>query len=159
MASTSQGTSAPKGRRTPVVRLVLLLLVLGAVGLLVSQLPNLSTRLNTGPNTANLPPAGVIWFGTSFDTTTFEVSGQADTFTQSSPLAMVAHFTRTIPGGQAVNILFDGVTIKSESASGSDYDVYGQTLNAAVIPTGSHTWTVQDLGGNTLASGTVTISP
>ncbi len=159
MASTGQGTSAPQGRRIPVVRLVLLLLVLGAVGLLVSQLPNLSTGPNTGPNTANLPPAGVIWFGTSFDTTTFEVSGQADTFAQSSPLAMVAHFTRTIPGGQAVNILFDGVTIKSQSASGSDYDVYGQTLNAAVIPTGSHTWTVQDLGGNTLASGTVTITP
>jgi hypothetical protein len=32
-------------------------------------------------------------------------------------------------------------------------------LNVAVLPTGAHTFQIEDLGGNMLASGTVTITP
>ena len=107
----------------------------------------------------DLPPAGSIWFGTSFDTTTFAIAGHTSMFTPGDPLVLVAHFSRTIPGGQAINLLYDGQTLKSVAASTSDYDACGQTLSSALLPTGGHTFTIQDLGGNQLANGSLTVLP
>lgn len=106
----------------------------------------------------NVPPAGTVWFGTSFDTTTFVLSGQASTFPHGQ-VAMVAHFEHKVPGGQAVSLQIDGVAFGSQTASASDYDVYGLMLSAIYLPVGSHTVSIDDAGGNSLAAGTVTITP
>jgi hypothetical protein len=112
----------------------------------------------TSPADPLVPPPATIWFGTSFDTTTLDVSGQASSFGQGDPVVMVAHFTRVVPGGQSINILLDGVIIKSTAASASDYDLFGMALNSALLPAGQHTLEIDDVGGNMLASGIVTIT-
>jgi hypothetical protein len=71
---------------------------------------------------------------------------------------MVAHFSSTVSSGKGLNVLVDGVIIKSTSAT-SDWDLFGMALNVAVLPTGTHTFEIDDVGGNRLASGTVTITP
>jgi len=112
-----------------------------------------------GVQATNLPPAGTVWFGTSFDTTTFVIAGQASSFPQSGQVALVARLSKMVPGGQPVNLLVDGIVMKSAAASSSDYDAFGSTLTAAQMTTGSHAVTVTDAGGNLLASGSVTITP
>jgi hypothetical protein len=132
----------------------LVILVLAGGGLLWTQ----AQKSSPGPNPANVPPVGTIWFGRSFDTTTFELSGQADTFGQSGQIAMVAHLSRKIPGGQAINVAVDGVIVKSDTSS-SDYDLFGLTWSAEFFATGTHSIAVQDVGGTTLASGIVAVTP
>ena len=150
-ASAAQTHNTSNLRRGALL-LAVVLLVVGAGGFFITR----QSGVQPGPN---VPPAGTIWFGTSFDTTTFEVSGQASSFAQGDRVVMVAHLSRTIPGGQSVNVLLDGVILRSESPTASDYNLYGIALNAAVLPTGTHTFEVEDVGGNTLASGAVTITP
>jgi hypothetical protein len=117
----------------------------------------LTRQTGVQPN-ANQPPAGTIWFGTSFDESTFAVSGQASSFTQRDHVVMVAHFSTTVSSGKGVNILMDGVILRSTSVT-SNVDLFGMALNVAVLPTGSHTFEIDDVGGNRLASGAVTITP
>jgi hypothetical protein len=117
----------------------------------------LTRQTGVQPN-ANQPPAGTIWFGTSFDASTFAVSGQASSFTQRDHVVMVAHFNGTVSSGNGLNILVDGVILKSETAT-SNWDLFGMALNAAVLPTGTHAFEIDDVGGNRLASGAVTITP
>jgi hypothetical protein len=71
---------------------------------------------------------------------------------------MVAHFSTTVSSGKGVNILMDGVILRSTSVT-SNVDLFGMALNVAVLPTGSHTFEIDDVGGNRLASGAVTITP
>jgi hypothetical protein len=51
-----------------------------------------------------------------------------------------------------------GWIIKSQTAS-SNADLLGQALNVADMATGTHTFEIEDVGGNLLASGIVTITP
>jgi len=146
-------------RRVTLLLLVVVLAVGGGGFIFIEWQSGVRPVVFGQPAAANVPPAGTIWFGTSFDTTTFAISGQASSFAQGDRVVMVAHLSRTIPGGQSVNVLLDGVILRSESPTASDYDLYGIALNAAVLPTGTHTFEVEDVGGNTLASGAVTITP
>ncbi|MGD0123681.1 MAG: hypothetical protein ABSC46_14155 [Candidatus Limnocylindrales bacterium] len=131
--------------------IAVVLLVVGVGGFFITR------QAGVQPND-NQPPAGTIWFGTSFDTSTFAVSGQASSFTQGDHVVMVAHFSSTVSSGKGLNILYDGVFIKSVTAT-SDWDLFGMALNVAVLTTGTHTFEIDDVGGNRLASGTVTITP
>jgi len=106
----------------------------------------------------NLPPVGTIWFGASFDATTFAITGQSTTFAQGDKLVMVAHFTRVVPSGQGFNFVVDRTPIKAVTAT-ADTDVYGLALTSALLPLGTHAFEVDDAGGNALASGTLTITP
>jgi len=116
------------------------------------------TRHDVQPE-PNVPPAGTIWFGTSFDTKTLAVSGEALSFAQGSRVVMVAHFSATVPGGQGTNLVVDGVSFPEGSASASNYDLLGAVILQAFLTTGPHTFEVEDLGGNSLAAGIVTITP
>lgn len=117
---------------------------------------------SSGPAPADVPPPGQIWFGSSFDTTTFVLSGRSTTLPLGSQVAFVARLTRPSKGevvGLQLNVggtpaTWPGGTL----AAGSD--VMGQVLPAAeVYQPGPLRVEVVDVGGNVLASGTVTISP
>jgi hypothetical protein len=150
-AANAAQTHNTSNLRRGALLLGVVLLVVGVGGFFITR------QSGVQPN-ANQPPAGTIWFGTSFDTSTFAVSGQASSFTQSEHVVMVAHFSSTVSSGKGLNVLVDGVIIKSTSAT-SDWDLFGMALNVAVLPTGTHTFEIDDVGGNRLASGTVTITP
>ena len=147
--------SATTGRSSNLTRGALLL---GLVVVVVAVGGFLMTRRTGVQPNANQPPAGTIWFGTSVNTSTFAVSGQASSFVRGIQVVVAATFSTTVSSGKGVNILIDGVILRSTSAT-SDWDLFGMALNVAVLPTGAHTFQIEDLGGNMLASGTVTITP
>jgi len=117
-----------------------------------------ATPAPTPTETPARPPDGAIWFGTSFNTSTFEVSGHGSSFSQSDKVIMVASLSVVVKSGQALNLLADGSLVKSQTAS-SDWDTFGVTLVPSVFGVGTHTFEVQDSAGNTLAKGTVTFTP
>lgn len=103
-----------------------------------------------------------MWFGSSFDLSTFALTGRTTTIKLGSPVAFVAHLSRKSTGevvGLELNI--GGVAATwpgGQPAAGSD--VMGEVLPAAeIFQPGPLVVRVVDAGGNTLASGTVTISP
>jgi hypothetical protein len=106
-----------------------------------------------------IPPAGSIWFGTSFDPVTFEVLGRAPSISHSLTMALVAHLTETIPGGQSVSLAIDGVALGLSAASPSPYFVYALTILPAWVGPGQHTFKISTMDGAELASGTVTVTP
>jgi hypothetical protein len=109
--------------------------------------------------TQNLPPAGAIWFGTSFDTTTLAISGQASVFHKGNAMVLVAHLSRAVSSGQPVSVLMDGAVLSSQvlSTSSPYMDRIGFVLYSSTFPVGVHTFVIEDAGGNRLAQGTVTI--
>jgi hypothetical protein len=135
--------------------LLLLVLAVGAGGLLWSQ----AQQSSPGPTAANVPAAGAIWFGTSVNTSTGEVSGHADTFSQSAQIVAVAHLPQPMSGGQIVSFTIDGVIVESSSPSGSSFDLVWLTISPGRLTAGVHGFGVEDSGANSLASGTVTITP
>ena len=112
---------------------------------------------SSGVQETNLPPAGQIWFGTSFDSTTFVIAGKTDTFTSGATFAFVAHFSKTYNGSFNIRIELNGTQVEQDQKSTSgDWDYFGSTFNSAVLPAGGAvTITVFDVGNTTLASGTV----
>lgn len=108
----------------------------------------------------NVPPAGSIWFGTSFDPTSFAITGQATSFASGSQIAAVAHLTKQ-GAGHVVIYLTAGSTRLPEGSgdlSGSN-DLLADVLNGlGALPAGTYSITVEDQGGNTLSSGSLTIT-
>ena len=117
-----------------------------------------ATPVPTPTETPARPPDGAIWFGTSFSTTTFEVSGHGSTFSQSDHVIMVASLSVVVKSGQALSLFADGSLVKSQTAT-ADWDTFGVTLVPTVFGVGTHTFEVRDSAGNTLAKGTVTFTP
>jgi hypothetical protein len=151
-AANAAQTHNPSNLRRGALLLGIVLLVVAAGGFFITR----QSGVQPGPN---VPPAGTIWFGTSFDTTTFAVSGQASSFARGDHVVMVASFSRTIPGGQGINLVVDGSSFPEGSGSASNYDLFGAVILQAFLTTGTHTFEIDDVGGNPLASGTVTITP
>lgn len=114
--------------------------------------------VSTGTVTANdIPPVGQIWFGDSFNTTTFAIAGRKTAVGVQDPFSFVAHLPRSVDGSEIVfRVLYNGALVVTQAANvqGSG-DVFGFSpgpLSAA----GSWTYQLTDIGGNVLASGTVT---
>jgi hypothetical protein len=106
---------------------------------------------------ANYPPAGVIWFGSSFDATTFAVHDQADSFAVGVQVALVAHSSQLIPEGKKATLSFDGYDFQTQVATAGGFDTYGMVIDSVFLTPGKHTAILKDLGGNELARGTLTI--
>lgn len=110
----------------------------------------------------DVPPAGSMWFGSSFDTTTFAMTGRTTTIRFGSQVAYVAHLTRPSTGESFVLSLDIGglpATWPGGQLEPGD-EIMGQVLPAAEIyQPGPLTVRVVDAGGTTLAEGTVTITP
>jgi len=115
-----------------------------------------------GVPAANLPPVGQELFGTSFNTTTFALTGTASSFPAGSSVAVVAHLSSKVPEGQAIAIMVDGYTYNTGKAGAGGSDVFGIVITPggfAGTPGLAHTVTFADVGGNVLATGTLTATP
>lgn len=104
----------------------------------------------------DIPPAGQIWFGQSFDPQTFALTGQRTTVGTQEPVALVAHLTKPIEGNVTIRASLGGALIGSApiEVTGSG-EVFGYVLGALVTP-GEYRYDIVDIGGNVLASGIVT---
>ena len=109
-----------------------------------------------GVEAVNVPPAGDIWFGDTFDTETFELSGRTDTVGTSETFALVGTLPRSIDGSELmVRASWDGNQVWNQPAnvSGSG-EVWGFTYGP-LSQAGRWTFELTDVGGNVLASGSV----
>ena len=108
------------------------------------------------PVVVDLPPNGVIWFGSSFDATTFAIKAKTFRVNINTPFSMVASLTH---GEKGANLLLrlslDGGLAEPQPLKATGFaEVWGFTLDA--LPAGG-TWTYDlvDIGGDVLASGTI----
>lgn len=113
----------------------------------------------TGSTTGNLPPSGQIWFGSSFDQATSALSGTTTTTPVGSTVALVATLSRAVSEGETVMLLSsseDMTTSQSMTITRS-----GNVLDSTVGPfqaAGTYMFQVAEIGGNTLASGALTVT-
>ena len=111
-----------------------------------------------GVSAANVPAAGDVWFGTSFDPTTFAIAQRATTFSTSQAVAAVIHLTRSVDGSElSIRSYWNGTLLATSALSWSGTgDVWGTTLGPAL---GAGDWRYEfvDVGGNVLASGQITV--
>ena len=129
--------------------------VLALAGLVIAFV--LVPRANVGGASGNIPPAGEVWFGSSFDPNTLSLSGHTQTVGVQQGFAIVAHLSRPVDGSTMVlRIYFNGslVTSRAANAKGTA-DVWGFSAGPLFQP-GRWRWEFADIGGNVLASGEVT---
>lgn len=136
-----------EGRATRIVGLALVIVVALSVGLLLSR----------HDGSASIPPPGSIWFCTSFDAKSFEIRGRADAFVYGARVAFVAHLGQTVPGGYSVTVDIDGHSAPTMAAPPAGMRFYGVTIDPAFLTVGAHYVRVFDIGGNELASGSLTV--
>lgn len=104
------------------------------------------------------PPAGTIWFGSSFDAQTFELSGRSGHSATGATVAAVARLTQPVADGQAsVVVALNGTTLATmplHLAGSGAHDIVAWTFALPVA--GAYQVTVHGPGGATLASGSIT---
>ena len=151
--------AAPKEGVQPlglVVGIIALVVIVGGAYFAIS------TGLGGGsvPTTAKVPPVGSIWFGSSFDTSTFELTGQTKTATVGTPIALVGHLPTSVGSGDVnLRVSYNGSVVINQNVSmkGSG-NLFGTTLTPMTYA-GSYDFAINDLGGNILASGSLTVAP
>jgi hypothetical protein len=140
--------------------IVVLIIVLGAVAAWQSGLFGGGSVLPpTGGAPANVPPTGQMWFGTSFDPNTFSISGRTSTARTGSTVAAVANLPRSISSGDAnMRVSLDGevIALQQITMQGSG-DLFGISLGPYFLA-GLYKYEILDLGGNVLASGSLTVT-
>lgn len=106
----------------------------------------------SGPAAADLPPAGSVWFGSSFDPATFVVHGRTTTVPAGQPVAVVAHLSHSIDMSAAnLRISLDGTNYLNQALGlAGEGDVYGMTFSPPAA--GHYLVEVADVGGNVVAS-------
>ncbi|MHB8399937.1 MAG: hypothetical protein ACYDCI_13570 [Candidatus Limnocylindrales bacterium] len=150
--ATGAGDDSRRGMIGALLGALLLIAVVGAVmlGGAKSSTPQVAA--------ANLPPAGEVWFGFSFDPNTFAMSQQATTFSTSAPIAAVIHLTHSMAGSQmSLRSYWNGTLVATTALTWSGTgDVWGTTLGP-VLEAGDWRYEFVDVGGNVLASGQITV--
>lgn len=131
--------------------------IVGLIVLVVGLAISVGLLLSRNGGSANVPPAGSIWFGSSFDTKSFEIRDRADSFTSGARVALVAHLSQTVPAGYAATIDIDGHSTPTTVAPSAGMDFYGVMIPSAFLTPGVHHVRVSDIGGNELASGSLTV--
>lgn len=104
----------------------------------------------------NVPPAGTIWFGTSFDPSSMELAGRKTAVGSTEAFSMVAHLTKTMNATDLViRSYFDGQLVGQSpvSAQGSG-EVWGFSPGP-LSAVGTWRYDITDVGGNVLASGSL----
>jgi hypothetical protein len=163
MVSPAQPVPVPgPRRRSPIQNLVIIVGVVALVAVTYLLLTRTTAEPGVAPR-ANEPPAGQVWFGSAFDSTTLEVRGKMSTVTRGQPVALVAHFSRTVPKGIAVRVVVtrpDGrsATVGTQTFA-ADADRFGVVIQSALLDTtGGFSFEVKDVGGNRLASGSLQVA-
>lgn len=113
--------------------------------------------IQPAPAQVNLPPVGDAWFGTSFDTTTFEVRGRLSSVGVQDSFVMVAQIPRVMDGSELViRAYLDGALIANQQSNATGLgDVWGFNLGP-LFAAGTWRYELADIGGNVLASGQLT---
>jgi hypothetical protein len=137
-----------------------LLVVAGAIFSALAILPRGTADTSTPQATSatsRIPPIGKIWFGSSFDTETLEVSGRLSTVTANQGFSLVAHLPKDM---EATALLIrtswngDLVATTPVNAAGSG-ELWGLTPGP-LYAAGEWRYDMTDIGGNVLATGTIT---
>ncbi len=139
---------------------ILVALVLLAIIGVAFVLLNGSRAPGPGVDSANIPPAGTVWFGSSFDPKTFAISDRLTTVTANQGFSFVAHLSRTIDASElAIRTSWNGQLVASVavSAKGSG-DAWGFSPGP-LFAAGEWKYDLTDIGGNVLATGTITATP
>lgn len=105
---------------------------------------------------ANLPPAGEVWFGSSFDASTFEIRGRTRSVGTNEAFALVAQLPRSMRAdGLAMRLSLDGELVGNEAVNATgEGELWGFSAGPLFAP-GTWTYEFTDIGGNVLASGEI----
>jgi len=144
-----------------IVGLVVLVLGVAYQGGLIDNLTSTFNSAANGvdttvPSTADIPPAGTVWFGDTFDPSTFEIANRATTGKVGDTLAFVGHLTERGSGIQVRLTMADTTTTVPSDDIPDGSDIAGGTLN--LLFAGPMRVEFVDVGGNVLASGTLQVS-
>lgn len=117
-----------------------------------------------GGGGAEIPPGNVVWFGTSYDPTSFAVIGKAAKLQQGTPMVAVAKlFTARGPGAVQVKITSGSIVRAPVPVSGANNGEQSDLFAFDLAGTGltPNTWIVSfvDPQQRILASGFITIVP
>lgn len=110
-------------------------------------------------NAADVPPAGDIWFGQSFDPQTFALSGRMESVPATEGFALVGTIPEAMdPDDLAIRASLDGQQYLHEAfdATGSG-EVWGFTWEPVGQP-GTLRIEYLNIGGNVLASGEISVT-
>jgi hypothetical protein len=159
-AGVAPSAAVPEASSRNVSRLLIGLalgvaIVIGGFYILNNRIPSIGP--SSGVSGANLPPAGAIWFGSSFDPSTFEIRGRTTSISSQTAFSAVARLTREMAGSDlSIRISYNGAVISSSAVTwqGSG-DVWGFSPGA-LMAAGEWRYELVDVGGNVLASGTIT---
>jgi hypothetical protein len=157
-SQTAWASPTPASSRRPVV--IGVVVALAVVALIGAWQLGLFSRFTSSAGTAgNIPPTGQIWFGSSFDTTTFALSGITTTARTGTTVALVALLPRSISTGAAsMRVSLNGTLVVNQAVNmNGSGDLFGTTVGPLTI-SGTYKYELVDLGGNLLASGTLTVS-
>lgn len=141
--------------------LVALALVVGGYLYLSGQsdriLSDVANELDGGAPTAEIPPAGQVWFGSSFDTDTFELSGRTTRVGIHEAVAIIATLLEPTEGSElAMRVYLDGQLVNNVDANAEEGvgDLWGWSAGP-FFTAGQWRYEIVDIGGNVLASGEV----
>lgn len=166
-------TAAPLPRRGSTLRklvtVAVVVLVLGSAIAVADLVLPLSSGggslsgLSASPSPPmEQPPAGTVWFGPSWDTTSFTMGAPFTSVPAGQQVTALAQLSQQINDVPVVTYLDDGaskIAIATQPATTQEYDMLGLTVPAfAIADPGTYTVTCQDIGGNVLASGTLTVT-
>lgn len=109
---------------------------------------------------ADVPPAGDIWFGDTFDPNTFAISDRMESVSASEGFALVGTVPEAIDADElSIRASLDGQQFMHEAANATGSgEVWGFTWTPVHAP-GTLTIEYVDIGGNVLASGTIEVTP
>jgi hypothetical protein len=160
-SSTPPVEVAPARRRvSPIQAVIGIVVLLVIVGAAYFSIAGGLSGTSSPTFTPNVPPVGAIWFGSSFDTGTFALTDTTTTTHVGAPIALVGHLPRSIASGDAnVRAWFNGSVVLNQNVSmkGSG-NLFGLTL-VPFAYAGAFKFEIDDLGGNALASGALTVTP
>jgi hypothetical protein len=146
------GSGMPVTRRGWLILLGIAVLV-GGFYVLNSKIPSIGPA---GVSSANLPPAGTIWFGSSFDASTFEIRDRTTSINSQQGFSAVAHLTRSMDGSaHSVRISYNGTVVSSSSVTWQGWGEVWGFSPGALLAAGDWRYELIDVGGNVLASGTI----
>lgn len=150
---------APPATQRPSARPVLLIGAVAAVLVLAFVIATNRSVVSSNPTLnadVDLPPAGSIWFGSSFDSSTFAIRGRTDSVGANQPFSFVAHLSRSMDASELViRISWNSSLVSSTKANATgNGDVWGFSPGP-LFEAGTWRYELTDVGGNVLASGSI----